>query len=489
MRLSNKGEVAAALRLEEELRAKASGPHEAAGLLLSRLAVLLNLNRVQDCPAVFNELWKLVQHPDADPAQLAEFHSKSADAAYRQGSVEQCVSHLVRAAMALERAEGRPAFMAWLATATAYSYVGFHRQAVAALARARELGDACGGEEALRASQPEVRLRQAVFLDQEGDPATACGVFGEVAKLGRENVHFIEYPYWAYALARHRLLRCSGGEHSDVSGMGLEEIRALLHSGTDTIPENVELRRLGEAVLAILEQRPADALGLLADAHVTHTRLGAAEIPKLRTYAYRALGDYAAAYEAQAEVTTVLSRAANRMYDLFVDNVTVRLDYDELLRATTQFADEARTDMLTGLPNRRRLEVYVSELLESGGSGVIGVADVDRFKDVNTVHGHLVGDQVLQQIAAVLRRTARRNDFLARFAGDEFVIVFPETGMAEAQAIAERLARAVAAHGWTRFAPGTPVTLTIGLAELNAATSLAGAFRAADLLMLDAKRR
>jgi diguanylate cyclase (GGDEF)-like protein len=95
---------------------------------------------------------------------------------------------------------------------------------------------------------------------------------------------------------------------------------------------------------------------------------------------------------------------------------------------------------------------------------------------------------VLQQVAAVMARTLRSGDFLARFAGDEFVVVLTETDAATAREVAARVTGAVAAHNWGSIVPGTPVTLTIGLAELGAGTPLAEAFRDADLLMLQAKK-
>ena len=119
---------------------------------------------------------------------------------------------------------------------------------------------------------------------------------------------------------------------------------------------------------------------------------------------------------------------------------------------------------------------------------MLGVLDLDGFKEVNTIHGHLVGDQVLEQVAAILSRTMRGEDFLARYGGDEFVIVLPRTGLAEGDEVADRLTAAVADHDWSALAPGTAVTLTIGLAELDGHTGLADAFEAADLLMLRGKR-
>ena len=286
----------------------------------------------------------------------------------------------------------------------------------------------------------------------------------------------MEVPYLGYAMARYAVL---GGSYEG-------DARRLLRLRHEQFPESVELSRLGEAALRIVEGRPADALELLTDARTAQTRLGRAEVPRLRALAHIASGDHAAAHTADREVTYLLGRASDQVYDLFVDGITARLDFDELRRNVTRYADEAQTDPLTSLPNRRHLERYVTEMTARGGSGVLGVADLDGFKEVNTVHGHLVGDEVLQQVAAVLSRTLRAGDFLARYGGDEFVIVLPRTSIAESREVAARLRAAVGAHDWAGLAPGTPVSLTMGLTAL-AGQGLAEAFREADLLMLEAK--
>jgi diguanylate cyclase (GGDEF)-like protein len=491
------GSIDDALALADRFATELTDTHQLVGVLLAKLAALLNLNALPRSTAVVDELWSLLGNTDAEAAQLAEFHSLAAGLAHRQGAVERCVSHLVRAAHTLEAMPpSRAAMRAWLITATIYSYVGFHRQALAALGHARDMADHGSAVDRQVSLKPEIHLRHAVFLDQQGDSLSAMSALGTmVGRLRPQQVTVIQQPYLGYAIARYDLLRTSrrpapagadgmdGTAPPDVAGA-----RALLQTGADAIPETGELRWLGAAVLAVVEGHPDDALDLLEDAEVTHTRLGLAELPRLRMFAHTALGDFPAALDAQCEVTAMLARGARQFYDLFIDGVTTRIEYDELMRANTRHADEARTDPLTGLPNRRHLEWYVSELLDRGRHGMIAVADVDRFKDVNTVHGHLVGDQVLRQVAAIVSRTLRDDDFLARFGGDEFVVVMPDHDLAEAEKVAARLTAAVRDHGWESIVPGNPVSVTIGLAPFDHSTSFDDAFRAADLLMLHAKK-
>lgn len=108
---------------------------------------------------------------------------------------------------------------------------------------------------------------------------------------------------------------------------------------------------------------------------------------------------------------------------------------------------EMRTDPLTGLRNRRALDEAVQSRLAMldryANAFSVAVFDVDHFKQVNDQHGHLEGDRILQEVARVLEATARDTDIVARFGGEEFVAVMPETPFAGACIFAERARAAV----------------------------------------------
>ncbi|GAB3871253.1 hypothetical protein GCM10027610_134420 [Dactylosporangium cerinum] len=98
----------------------------------------------------------------------------------------------------------------------------------------------------------------------------------------------------------------------------------------------------------------------------------------------------------------------DRLRDLFVEGVAALLDHEDLVRRVDFHRGEAQTDPLTGLPNRRYLEEHVTKLFTAGGHAALGVCDLDGFKQVNTRHGHLSGDLVLQRVAGVLNRVMRK---------------------------------------------------------------------------------
>jgi diguanylate cyclase (GGDEF)-like protein len=124
----------------------------------------------------------------------------------------------------------------------------------------------------------------------------------------------------------------------------------------------------------------------------------------------------------------------------------------------------AHTDSLTGIANRAafraKLNDSVREAASNGRSLSLLILDVDEFFAVNNRFGHPVGDQVLRKIADTLRSTIRDSDFVARLAGDEFVVLLPETDRDVAEVIAERIRNAVAEVRW----PKAPITVSIGVA-------------------------
>lgn len=193
------------------------------------------------------------------------------------------------------------------------------------------------------------------------------------------------------------------------------------------------------------------------------------------------------------------------------DYITRPLDPNELIaRSLTQIkrkrynarlreglktvVDMAIVDPLTGLNNRRYLDSHLKIVFdrarERGRPMSLCMIDVDHFKSINDTHGHLVGDQVLQEFANCLRKAVRGADLICRYGGEEFVLVMPDTDMAVAANVSERLRLTIAEKRFDVAGVETPLTVTasFGLASMSDALSDAhDLLRQADRALYTAK--
>jgi two-component system cell cycle response regulator len=197
--------------------------------------------------------------------------------------------------------------------------------------------------------------------------------------------------------------------------------------------------------------------------------------------------------------------------DLGANDYLIRpVDRNELLaRTTTQIRRKrlqdrleesyrrslslALTDELTGLYNRRYLMAHLDELLarvrQDGINAAILSFDIDHFKQVNDTWGHAAGDEVLRQLAARTMNSVRSVDLVARLGGEEFVVVMPETDVAIAVAVAERLRAAIAREPFPLKTTGEqlPVTISIGVTAAGASDDRESLLRRADAALYAAK--
>lgn len=150
-------------------------------------------------------------------------------------------------------------------------------------------------------------------------------------------------------------------------------------------------------------------------------------------------------------------------------------------RQADTLAALARTDSLTGLPNRRSWDFELMRAAAaasaSGGPLTIAVADIDHFKEYNDRHGHLAGDAMLEECARQWRAELPPSIFLARYGGEEFSVILPSEHAAAAGAMLERM----------RLATPPPVTVSIGYATCDALVPAAMAVDRADRALYAAK--
>jgi two-component system, cell cycle response regulator len=172
-----------------------------------------------------------------------------------------------------------------------------------------------------------------------------------------------------------------------------------------------------------------------------------------------------------------------------------RKRHTDVLRSSIEQSVEASiTDSLTGLHNRRYMESHLKSLVqnarESGRPISLLVADIDFFKKVNDTYGHDAGDAVLREFAARFRRNTRGIDLACRLGGEEFVIVMPDTELARAFQVGERLRACIAAEPFQlNSTTKIRVTASVGLATMEQREdSFETLFKRADQALYAAKR-
>jgi diguanylate cyclase (GGDEF)-like protein len=165
----------------------------------------------------------------------------------------------------------------------------------------------------------------------------------------------------------------------------------------------------------------------------------------------------------------------------------------ELQEALSRIQELALRDELTGLANRRHMQALIDlereRCVRSGGSFCIAVIDIDRFKRINDTHGHPAGDAVLRDFAREAMATIRSADVLARWGGEEFMLMLPDTRLTLARLGVERLRTRAAAMLVEH--PGGPLsfTLSAGVVEHLAGESVVESIARADRALYQAKQQ
>ena len=150
----------------------------------------------------------------------------------------------------------------------------------------------------------------------------------------------------------------------------------------------------------------------------------------------------------------------------------LRIKNEQLEASLEQLARMAATDHLTGVANRRQfaelLEVHFEEARKFGYDLTCCMCDLDHYKQLNDALGHQVGDRILEITAEVIRRSLRGRDLVARYGGDEFVILLPRTAIDQAVAIGDRIRGGLADRAREYGEPGRRLSMSIGVASLHA---------------------
>ncbi len=177
----------------------------------------------------------------------------------------------------------------------------------------------------------------------------------------------------------------------------------------------------------------------------------------------------------------------------------------QLINSSTQVAElrknldnvkkEAMTDGLTGLANRKTFDKQMRDWAEettiSGGSLSLLMMDIDHFKKFNDLHGHQTGDQVLRLVARTLTDGVKGRDVAARFGGEEFAVILPETPLSAALKVADTLRKVVENKELINKATNESlgqITLSVGVAQYAVGESVTDFIDRADAALYDAKK-
>ncbi|MFP3977050.1 GGDEF domain-containing protein [Marinobacter sp. KMM 10035] len=164
---------------------------------------------------------------------------------------------------------------------------------------------------------------------------------------------------------------------------------------------------------------------------------------------------------------------------------------NELLDLALTHEHAAKTDELTGLSNRRdilnRLSEEFSRYQRSGHHFSIVLIDLDLFKNINDHYGHSAGDAALKQFATTVQSVIRQTDVAARWGGEEFLLLLPDTSLLPALTLAERLRSEVARESFSFHGEDLPITMSAGVCSISQADSIDNMLRQADLHLYSAK--
>ncbi|MEZ4222156.1 MAG: diguanylate cyclase [Polyangiaceae bacterium] len=357
-------------------------------------------------------------------------------------------------------------------------------------------------------------LRRAVaarlIADALGDPNAdehfTVGLFLEVGMLAHARKDLARAADLARRPAAHRpiLERADGLEPHDVLGAS---IASEFHLPTTTIAaiahhHDAACPKEGSSRVAWLAERfagafeGADVASSRAEAERAGSECGLAEetvasiLQQLPEQVVLAAQAFNRDVGPQPDLDTLAANAQRSLFELNLhyERVVRQLEQlvaekeelaAELAEANERLKDLAATDALTELPNRRAFnDALIRDLARAERERTalsLIMVDVDHFKRVNDLCGHQAGDLVLSTIAGVIKRLVRTGDVVARFGGEEFVVLLPRTEADGAGVVAERLRRGVEAEELCTERGDLKVTASFGVATLMRPTRKDGA--------------
>lgn len=421
------------------------------------------------------------------------------------GDSEGAIDQLERA-LELRRQTGEDAETASVLNSLGTVYTGmphFAPQAARVLVEARRLWLAAGDTD--RASIAQTNLARAYVVTSgrlvASNPRGAAAAARHALAIARESVEEADAAGLSRTGIDARLavvgaLLLAGD--LDTAGQVLDATAAMLASFPSMRQEItfhglrgrwlLAVGRLDEAVLTLFDgldlcaelDRPSERIELLTtlvDAHERRGDLRSALTTMREVHQLTLdLGDATADRRAQL-LSSRLEVEAERSRALALQEHNARLEH------------EATHDALTGLRNRRALDVALSRWSsDRSRTFACALLDIDHFKQVNDRWSHQVGDQVLARLGELLREVVRDGDVAARYGGEEFAILLDGLKDGDATEALERLRHAIVTHPWDDLLPGASLTVSAGVAVHRSGETVESLLARADTALYAVKR-
>ncbi|MES2102870.1 MAG: GGDEF domain-containing protein [Pseudomonadota bacterium] len=294
------------------------------------------------------------------------------------------------------------------------------------------------------------------------------------------------------------------GEYSQALQQLESSLRDL--SGLGFTKEELDIKvRIG--ALLVRMNKIAEAIACLVEARDVALRLGnyphLADLLRMMSSAQENCKDFAAALQVYKEFHAVTLKSRDQRAQISAQIFAAKMDLERVQQEAeahksrvNQLEDFNRTlrvqvheDMLTGLPNRRALEDQMAQRLTGRTANItFAMADIDFFKQVNDSYSHLVGDDVLRHIGALIRSCLRSGDMAARIGGEEFALVLDRTKEGRSVEACNRIRKAIENYDWSVIAADLHVTMSFGVTHIQTGDDLKGMMTRADSALYRAKR-
>ncbi|MGW6131275.1 tetratricopeptide repeat-containing diguanylate cyclase [Cellulomonas sp. NPDC055163] len=428
------------------------------------------------------------------------------------GDVEGAIDELDRA-LGLRRQTADDAGTASVLNSLGTVYMGmphFAPQAAQVLSEARRLWLAADDPD--HASMALTNLAKAYVVTSgrlvAGNPRGALAAARHALGIARQSVDEADAAGLARTGIDARLAVVGAHMHAgdlEAAGQALEGTHAMLRTFPSARQELqyhglrgrwlVRSGRLDEAVLAL-----CDGLDLCAELDRPGERI---ELLAALVDAHEGRGDLPSALSALRELHELTLQQGDAIADRRALLLSSRLEVERAERAAdaertraraleehnARLEHEATHDALTGLPNRRALDVALARWAGDPSRRFACVLlDIDHFKRVNDQFSHQVGDQVLARLGEVLHDVVRASDLAARYGGEEFAILLDGLTDVNAADACERIRRVIVAQRWDDLIPGGTLTVSVGVAVHRPDETVASMLTRADEALYHVKR-